>query len=322
VDTLPTDMKVTGTPTPRRLAAVAGCFCGFLGAGLGLLVGTAGAGGATGYPPAISVAGNLLMAGGRPIQLRGVDRGAYALCDGGTSADNDGPVDQPSVDAMKAWNINVVRVTINPNCWVGIPGVTPADSTPAEYRQEVIDYVDLLGENGLYVILDVQSTAPGNRVATMVDNLPDEDHMPAFWTSAAQQFAGDGWVMFDLVNEFALGTPQDFGNQVYPTAQQAWSCWLNGCAGVPSVYGSGVTYTSAGMQELVNDVRASGATNPLIVGSLDYDSDQTQWLQYMPTDRCTRSSLTRTSTTSARAPSRRPTATSTANSSPSPNSTR
>ena len=38
------------------------------------------------------------------------------------------------MNAMLAWKINAVRVTINEDCWLGINGL-PADGNPAGYRQ-------------------------------------------------------------------------------------------------------------------------------------------------------------------------------------------
>jgi len=40
----------------------------------------------------------------------------------------------------------------------------------------------------------------------------------------------------------------------------------------------------AGFQTLVNSVRATGATNVILLGGLEYSNDLTQWLQFKPTD--------------------------------------
>ena len=35
----------------------------------------------------------------------------------------DGPVDDASIDAIKSWNMNAVRVPMNEHCWLNINGV-------------------------------------------------------------------------------------------------------------------------------------------------------------------------------------------------------
>ena len=59
----------------------------------------------------------------------------------------------------------------------------------------------------------------------------------------------------------------------------SWSCWRDGgaaCAGAP--------FTIAGMQELVNVVRGTGATNVVMLGGLQWSSDLSQWLGSEPSD--------------------------------------
>jgi endoglucanase len=76
--------------------------------------------------------------------------------------------------------------------------------------------------------------------------------------SVAKTFKGNDAVIFDLFNEpdpeGVLGSGED----------AAWECWLKGgssCAGFP--------YPVAGMQTLVNTVRATGAHNVIMAGGLD-----------------------------------------------------
>jgi hypothetical protein len=40
----------------------------------------------------------------------------------------------------------------------------------------------------------------------------------------------------------------------------------------------------AGFQGLVNSVRATGATNIIMIGGLAYSNDLSQWLQFKPAD--------------------------------------
>src|SRR5439155_1001265 len=58
----------------------------------------------------------------------------------------------------------------------------------------------------------------------------------------------------------------------------AWTCWRDGgtCPGV--------AFQTAGMQTLLNAVRATGATNVVALGGVGYATYLTRWLQYRPTD--------------------------------------
>ena len=59
---------------------------------------------------------------------------------------------------------------------------------------------------------------------------------------------------------------------------EGWQCWLNGgnCAGI--------SYPVAGMQDMVNAVRSTGANNVLMLGGLEWSNDLDGWLSHMPTD--------------------------------------
>jgi hypothetical protein len=58
----------------------------------------------------------------------------------------------------------------------------------------------------------------------------------------------------------------------------AWRCLRDGgtC--------TGFTYEVAGMQDLVDAVRATGATNVIMTAGLTWTNDLTQWLTYKPAD--------------------------------------
>ncbi len=75
-------------------------------------------------------------------------------------------------------------------------------------------------------------------------------------------------------------------------ASSDWECWRNGC----SLTFSNVAYQTAGMQQLLDAVRATGARQPVMVGGLDWADDPCglydaggydgvcNWLAYQPTD--------------------------------------
>ena len=230
---------------------------------LGVIALTAPAPGAlaAGPPLSIGVASNHLVDGnGTPIRLLGVNRSGteYACIQGWGIFD--GPNDATSVAAMAAWHINAVRVPLNEDCWLGINGVAATYAGTA-YRSAIQSYVNLLHQYGLYAILDLHWNAAGTSQATGQQVMPDADHAGAFWTSVASFFKADPAVLFDLYNE-----PHDVN----------WSCWLNGC--------TSPGWTTAGMQSLVDAVRSTGATQPIMLGGLAWANDLSGWLANQPVD--------------------------------------
>ena len=213
---------------------------------------------------------HLVTSDGAAVTLRGVNRPGpeYAAAEGWGIFD--GPTnDDTAIAAIKSWNVNAVRVPLNEDSWLGINGVDPTYNG-APYRAAVVDYVNRLNANGLIAIVNLHFSAPGNTVPDGQSPMPDEDHSPAFWQSVASTFASNHSVIFDVFNE-----PYPDGNQ---DTAAAWSCVLNGgtC--------SGVSYPTAGMQELVDVIRATGATQPLMIAGPEYAGDLDQWMTYEPVD--------------------------------------
>ncbi|HEY1261130.1 MAG TPA: cellulase family glycosylhydrolase [Stellaceae bacterium] len=231
-----------------------------------------------GGPPTLSVQNHRLVNGaGEAVQLRGVNRAIFeSRCTYDTTGVADGPANQASVDAMLAWKIDVVRVTLNEDCWLGINGF-PLGGNVAGYRSAVVGYVGLLRRNGLYVVLDPESSAPGRHQSTEIDYMPDNDHMPAFWRSVAARFKSDHGIVFDPITEVGMAS----WNNPHPTPPGQWNCWLNGCT-LDSVYGG--RFRAAGLQSLVTAIRSQGATQPIVLGGLDFNADLSQLLAHLPSD--------------------------------------
>jgi hypothetical protein len=206
---------------------------------------------------------------GAAVRIRGVNRsGSEFACIGGYGF-FDGPTDVASIVAMKTWKINAVRVPLNEDCWLGLNGVSAAYSG-ANYQAAIKAYVALLLANGIYPILDLHWSAPGSVLATGQQPMADADHSPAFWTSVAGAFKSEGSVILELYNEPWPDNDQD--------TTAAWTCWRDG-GSCPSV-----SFPVAGMQTLVNAVRATGATNLVLLGGVEYSNALTQWVAYKPKD--------------------------------------
>ena len=236
-----------------------------------------------GAAPALHVSGNhVVTADGTTYRLLGVNRssGEFACIQGRGMWD--APTDQATIDAMKTWNVHAVRVPLNEECWLGHADVPAGGTSGAAYQQAVKDWVNLLVANGINPILDLhwtfgQYSGPGagcpDPNATCQKPMPDAQFTPTFWSQVATAFKGNNAVIFDLFNEPFPDFANNFSN---PTA--AWTCLRDGgtC--------TGIGYPVAGMQSLVNAVRATGATNLIMVAGLSFTNDLSQWLAFRPTD--------------------------------------
>ena len=131
----------------------------------------------------------------------------------------DSPHGNASIEAMVAWHINAVRIPLNEDCWLGING---APTGIRSYHARIRRYVNRLRAHGLYAILNLHWSAPGNLLSDIGPRprhagffgMADADHAPAFWSSVASYFKHNRAVIFDLYNE-----PNDI----------SWGCLLHGC---------------------------------------------------------------------------------------------
>ena len=237
---------------------------------------------ATSTAPQLHVSGNeLVNAGGQQVVLHGVDRSGteYACVQG--NGIFDGPSDQASISAMKSWGVNAVRVPLNEACWNAESYVNSAYAG-ANYQTAIENYVRLLNDNGIVAILDLHwtdgaysgtSSGCASAQATCQKPMPDSAQSVPFWSSVASAFKGNNAVIFDLFNE-------PYPDRAMGSETAGWQCWLNGGSSCTA----GISYPVAGMQTLVNTVRATGASNVIMLGGLAYSNDLTQWLTYKPTD--------------------------------------
>lgn len=233
-----------------------------------------------GTVPALHVLGNKLVdADGTTRRLLGVNRsGGEFMCVQGRGI-WDGPVDDASVKAIADWNANTVRIPLNEECWLGLSNIDPAYAG-ANYINAVKDLVTKVKANGMTPLLELHwsyGQYTGNSAgcsdvhASCQKPMPNMQYTPSFWASVASTFKDDATVVFDLFNE-------PYPDRATSTTTQAWECWRDGgtC--------SGIGYEVAGMQDLVDSIRAAGATNPILIGGLAYSNDLSQWLTYKPSD--------------------------------------
>lgn len=213
-------------------------------------------------------------------QLRGVNRsGAEYSCIANLGI-FEGPVNEDSTKSIKSWNVNLVRIPLNEDCWLGV-----GNQYPKYFGKNYIDavdaYVKALRGNGISVILDLHwshglYTGPGvacNTEAALCQKpMPNAQYSPSFWKSVAEKFKGDEGIIFDLFNE-------PYPDFIYNNSEDAWKCLRDGktaCSKIP--------YQVAGMQDLVDAVRSTGAKNPIMVGGTHFCNDLDKWLDYVPRD--------------------------------------
>jgi endoglucanase len=230
----------------------------------------------------IRVQGNHLVdLNGATVQLRGVNRPSteYACIH------NDGihsvPPDDTELAAMQnGWHINAVRVPLNESCWLGHGSINP-NFSGVNYQNAIRTWVRQITARGVVAILDMHWSEAGSQLARDQQPMADRASGPAFWRSVANIFKTNPLAVFDLYNE-------PYPDHENLTADKAWSCWRDGCI-LPVNVGQnpspdGATFQAAGMQELINAVRAARATNPVMLGGLDYSGDLTGFLTHLPTD--------------------------------------
>src|SRR3954451_18422342 len=142
----------------------------------------------------LHVSRNHLVDKGRVVRLLGVNRsGTEYMCRSGFGDVFDGPSDQRSIDAMKTWRINAVRLPLNESCWLGVGKL---HRWVGRYRSAIVRYIRLLRRNHLYVIIEDHVSAPGKRLARDFLPMPAASHPPDFWRSVARRFRRTSNVLF------------------------------------------------------------------------------------------------------------------------------
>jgi hypothetical protein len=235
------------------------------------------------------VSGNHLVDGsGNTLQLRGANVSAleFVAIQGWDAADPWGG-QAPNWSAMQSWKINAVRIPLNEASWLGYTCVDGAGASHnpdpgANYKATVANAVSAAAAAGIYVILDLHWTAPSNFCPLAQNPMADTDHSIAFWTSIATQFKSYPNVLFELFNEPFVGYSG-------PVPLSQWQIIMSG--GAQTFYITGgqpyqVNYNwqVAGMQQMLNAIRATGATNVVLVGTPSWSQDLSLWLQTKPSD--------------------------------------
>jgi endoglucanase len=255
-------------------------------------------------PLAVRVDGaRLVDASGQTLQLRGVNvsgmqdgpiHGAAHPWDFSNLTNGSGG--QPDWQRIRQWNLNAVRLPLSEASWLGLT-TTDIDGTKrkadpsGDYQATVIKSVRDALAAGLYVILDLHSSAPAQFSANAQNPFMDADHSLVFWSRIATTFKNEPGVIFEPFNEPFLRTTSN-GDGAF-TEQQDWNKALRD-GGIEAKYYFGsangkpqrevYTWTIIGYQAAVDTIRSVGAKNVIILGGQMYDNDDTWWMQYPPSD--------------------------------------
>jgi endoglucanase len=183
---------------------------------------------------------------GLEVRLRGVNTGSlnwYPYIDIGDTADTT----NTSFNAMRGWGTNAVRIPLGEQYWFQSQNCRYPIS-PAAYQNNVATVVDRITSRGMVAVLTLTWNTKFNTGTCNAGQQPMADAPRAlnFWSDVANRFKDNPLVVFDLYNE-----PHDI----------QWSQWRNG-GWILDMSGA---WRVAGMQQMYNSVRSTGATNLVFV---------------------------------------------------------
>jgi hypothetical protein len=192
-------------------------------------------GGAGSVVGPLHTSGNKILDGnGNPVIFHGFTR---AGLEGGGG-------DAPTADDMshaKAWGANFIRLPLGEQLWLS----SSCQYDPS-YVGKVDDAVNLITGMGMVAVLELSYLEAKPCGPAHQWPMADNPNSLTFWQAVAARYQNNPRVAFDLFNEpFGISD----------------STWRNG----GTVTWKGTTYQAAGMQQLYNTVRGTGATNLVFV---------------------------------------------------------
>lgn len=198
-------------------------------------------------PEQLHVVGNQVQTlSGKTVWLQGVN---VPSLEWSTRGDN---VLRSITVAIDDWKANIIRLPVHADRWFG-KGSDQKDGGKS-YRELVDQAIEAAETRTAYLILDLHHY-----------RAPTEESLK-FWQDAAARYKNRPSVIFDLLNE-----PHGI----------SWEIWRNG--GVVDEKAKSdapkennekqTTFTTLGMQKLVDTIRETGANNVLLAGGLDWSYD-------------------------------------------------
>jgi hypothetical protein len=176
----------------------------------------------------------ILDANGQPVRFRGVNRS-------GMEGTEDGPPTDLDISQAKSWGANFIRLPLGQHYWLS--NNCYYDPT---YQSTLDDAVKLITGKGMVVMLDLHWHTVGNCGHYGQWPMSEYTASMTFWKQVAARYKNNPLVAFDLYNE-----PHNMSDDQ----------WRNG----GSMTWRGITYRTAGMQEMYDAVRSTGAQNLVMV---------------------------------------------------------
>ena len=195
---------------------------------------------AAGAPPVVgplNVSGtHIVDAAGKPVDLRGLT--IYGL----EESPDPPSLSRSEVLAAKAWGANIIRVPLGEQLWL-----SSSCQYDPKYAAAVTKMVGWITSLGMVALLDLHFNAVTHCGKAGQQPMADYPGSIEFWKQVAARFGSNPLVAFDLYNEpHGLTTAQ----------------WLDGgTVHVPPT----PPFDAAGMQQLYDAVRSTGARNVIFV---------------------------------------------------------
>ncbi|HMC41507.1 MAG TPA: cellulase family glycosylhydrolase, partial [Acidimicrobiales bacterium] len=184
----------------------------------------------------LHTSGNVILDGNNhPVTLRGLNRP-------GMENSPTPNISQSDIDHAKQWGANFIRVPLSEAFWL-----TSNCHYDPTYASKVDSMVSWITSRGMVALLDLHTNTLGSCGPVIQQMMADNPGSITFWNQVAARYKSNNLVAFDLYNE-----PHDISDSV----------WRNG----GWVNSQGTWFRAAGMQQLYNAVRSTGATN-LVVAS-------------------------------------------------------
>jgi hypothetical protein len=177
----------------------------------------------------------------RGINRRGLERGKAIV------------ITPAEMLQARRWGANMVRVPLSSSYW--LPSNCNFDPNYVSYVDQAVDAIT---KAHMLAVLDLHTNTPLS-CGTVTQQKMADATATSFWSQVATRYGSNPLVAFDLYNE-----PHDVSNAV----------WLNG----GRVLAGLTPYTAAGMQQMYDAVRATGATNLVFVSGPDWASNPPQQL--------------------------------------------
>jgi hypothetical protein len=200
----------------------------------------------------------VLDAGGKRVWLYGVNIASLEWCSGGEN------IEESVNRAINDWKVNLIRLPLAQDQWFG--KMTNQTDGGAAYRTLVDKLVDACAAGRVYINLDLHWSDCGkwvNEGGTLGQHsMPDKNSI-TFWQDMATRYKNQPNVMFDLYNE-----PHDVSFAIWRDGGTVTDKSEHRKAGHAKVI-----YEAVGLQKLYDTVRATGATNVVAVGGLDWAYD-------------------------------------------------